>query len=624
MVYINLAILFSLFGITAVFSKKIGYFMAMIASVFAFIAALTGLTGMNGSFREVYFRLSSNISMGIGLDKTSAFFLLLVSISWFALALYSLDYGKHFSKGMAFGLNIMFLGVLLTISARDAITFMIGWEIATIFVYLLMLERRSFKEIFPFMAFSEISTLFMFIAFGDLFIQNGTFSLDTKGTSLFLLFASLAFVVKMDIFPFHTWISKAYPKIPSSVNAMASVPITLMGTYGIVMALSISGIPLWWGITAMIFGGISAFWGGLQSVAAKWLKLLPAYSTVENNGMILTTLGLFATAYAFHLNTLGNFAMLTAFFLIFSHSVTKTLIFLSIGHAKIALDEESIDNVRGIWTSVGKIPAISLVISSLSFSAFPPLIGYVGEWMLLEAIFQSYKFPSMLARLTAAFTGIAIALAMGMAAFSMVKLAGYTALGYDHGKKAKQIHHLSMNIAELILTFVVVLAGLFSPLLVKFFGYKEFLSGLLGVPKPYLIVSSHPIFGVVSPTFLAVVLGVLGIFPLIFYFAKSKKVKRVDAWNGGEVLNEGEYFSAPAYSFTLEYILRKVYATREIKEKNKRYVSVKDIVHDMYTGLITGAKSTSLALSRTLMNGHVYSYILYILVVFVLIFFMVR
>ncbi|WP_051962644.1 proton-conducting transporter membrane subunit [Mesoaciditoga lauensis] len=615
--------LFFAFGALITFWKKTSYLMATCASVLAFI---TSIVGLNAPFSSGIYKIFDGFELSIGIDHTSAIFLLIASISWFAITLYSIDYGVNYSKKMPIFLNTAFLGMFMVLIAKDAITFIIGWEIATIFSYLLIMEHKhSFKEAFEFLAFGEVSTITLLIAFASLYFKNHSFSLvGVHGTWIFLLMATIAFMTKMGIFPLHTWLIGAHSKAPSNVSAFLSAPLTLMGVYGLTRALSISGRPEWWGIMAMVFGGTSAFWGALQAVAAKGLKILPAYSTVENDGTILATLGLSITAFAFHINVLGEFAMLTTLILTFSHVITKTLLFLAVGHAKEALNEESIDNVRGVWKAVGKIPAFSIVISALSFSVFPPLIGYVAEWMTLETLFQSYKIPSMTARITAAFIGILLALAMGMAAFSMVKLAGYTALGYDHGKRAKKIPHFNMNLAEIILVFVIAVAGFLSPLVVRFFGYKEFLSGLLGVPKPYLILSSHPIFGVVSPTFLAVVLGVLGVFPLIFYLAKGKKVKRVDAWNGGEVLREVEYFSAPAYSFTLEYILRKVYATKEVKEKNKRYVRVKDVVQDMYTGILVGARATSLALSRTLMNGHVYSYILYILAVFVLIFFMVR
>ena len=615
--------LFFVFGALITFWKKTSYLMATFASLFAFI---TSIVGLNAPFSSEMYKIFDGFELSVGIDHTSAIFLLIASISWFAIALYSIDYGVNYSKKMPIFLNAAFFGMFMVLTAKDAITFMIGWEIATIFSYLLIMEHKhSFKEAFEFLAFGEVSTISLIIAFASLYFKNHSLSfVGTHGTWLFLLMATIAFMTKMGIFPLHTWLIGAHSRAPSNVSAFLSAPLTLMGVYGLVRALSISGQPEWWGIMAMIFGGISAFWGALQAVAAKGLKILPAYSTIENDGTILATLGLSITAFAFHINVLGEFAMLTTLIVTFSHVITKTLLFLAVGHAKEALNEESIDDVRGVWKAVGKIPAFSMVISALSFSVFPPLIGYVAEWMTLETLFQSYKIPSMTARITAAFIGILLALAMGMAAFSMIKLAGYTALGYDHEKRAKKIPHFNMNLAEIILISVIAGAGFLSPLVVKLFGYKKFLFGLLGVPKPFLIVSSHPIFGVVSPTFLAIVACVLGIFPAIFYLLKKKRVRRVDAWNGAIALKEGEYFSAPAYSFTLEYILRKVYATKEIKNRNKRYVSVKDVIYNMYYGLNRAVKSISNVLSTTLMNGHIYSYVLYTMIVFIFVFFISR
>ncbi len=623
MICIYFSFLFFALGALTTFSKRLSYSMATIASALAFV---TALLGMHTTFASGTYLLLNGFSLSIGMDHTSAIFLLIASISWFAISLYSIDYGMNYSKKMPIFFNAALFGMFLVLIARDALTFIGGWEIATIFSYLLIMEHKhSFKEAFEFLAFGEISTVSLLVAFASLYLKNHSLAIiGAHGTWIFLLMATIAFMTKMGTYPLHTWLIGAHSRAPSNVSAFLSAPLTLMGVYGLVRALSIAGQPEWWGVAAMIFGGFSAFWGALQAAAAKGLKILPAYSTVENNGMILATLGLSVTAYSAHLAVLSSFAMITSLILLFAHNTTKSLLFMAVGHAKEALDEDTIDNVRGIWTSVGKIPAISILISGLSFSAFPPLIGFLGEWMTLEALFQSYKFPSMLDRLSAAFVGILIALAMGMAAFSMVKLTGYTALGYDHGKKARNISSFTMKLSEMLLSLTVLLAGLFSPYILKYFGYGTFLSGLFGVPKPFLIVSSHPVFGVVSPTFLAVVIGTLFLFPLIFYLAKSGKVKRVSAWNGGIALKEEEYFTAPAYSFTLEYIMRKVYSMKEIKHGNKRYVSVKDITTSFYNGLKHAVEIMAKSLSLTLMNGHVYSYVLYTMIMFVLLFFMVK
>ncbi len=640
MTYIYISMIFFALGAIFTFYKKLSYYLATAGAAFAFIASIIYLTvsggskftfaasmpGMKTGFSSNTFNLMGNISLQLGLDHISSLFLMIASISWIAIALYSVDYGEKYSKKMPLSVNAIFFGMLLVITAKDAISFMLGWEVATIFLYISIVEhKKSFKEAFEFLAFGEISTISLIVAFAIMFAKNSTFLfINSNLGGLFLFMASIGFAAKMDIYPFHTWMTKTYPKSPSNIAAILSGPLTLMSTYGLVRILFISNQVEWWGVAAIILGGFSAFWGGLQAAAAKKIKLLPAYSTIENNGMILSAIGLSVVASISNIQVLSEFAMLTAIILIFAHTVSKTLLFMSVGHAKKALNEDSIDNVRGIWSAVGKIPAISMVTSGLSFSAFPPLIGFLGEWMVLEALFQSYKFGSILDRLSAAFSGILIALAMGLAAFSMVKLMGYTALGYDHEKKAEKIHCVNMNIAEIGLTSIIILSGLLSPLLIRYIGYGDFLFGLLGVPKPFLVVSSKPIFGVVSPTFLSVVIGVLLTFPLTFYLSKKSKVRRVNAWNGGKVLEENEYYTVPAYSFTLEYILRKVYSTKEVKKGKERFVLVKDITGLLYSGIIKATVSISKSVSLTLMNGKVSYYILYTIIIFALIFFIAR
>ncbi len=623
MIYVYLSFIFFILAMLVTSFKRFSYTLITAASAFAFVAAVVG---MRAPFHSGAYILLKGVDLSIGVDHTSAIFLFIASISWFAISLYSIDYGMNYSKKMPIFFSSALFGMFLTLTARDAFTFVSGWEIATIFSYLLIMEHKgSFKEAFEFLAFGEISTVSLLVALASLYLENHSLSIiGTHGNWIFMVMATMAFITKMGIYPLHTWLISAHSKAPSNASAFLSAPLTLMGVYGLVRMLSIAGQPEWWGVLAMIFGGFSAFWGGLQAASAKKLKVLPAYSTVENNGMILATLGLSVTAHSANLTALSSFAMITSLILLFAHITSKSLLFMSIGHAKEALDEDTIDNIRGVWTAVGKIPAISMLISGLSFSAFPPIIGFLGEWMTLEALFQSYKFPSMLDKLSAAFAGILIALAMGLAAFSMAKLIGYSALGYDHGKKAKKLPSFSMNLSELFLSLTVLLAGIFSPCLIGYFGYGDFLSGLFGVPKPFLVVSSHPIFGVMSPTFMMIVAGVIFLFPLAFYILKSKKVKKVSAWNGGIALKEGEYFSAPAYSFTIEFILRKVYDMKEIKSGKKRYVSVKDVTTFLYDGLIKATKVTSKALSVTLMNGHVYSYVLYVMVMFVLLFFIAK
>jgi formate hydrogenlyase subunit 3/multisubunit Na+/H+ antiporter MnhD subunit len=627
MAYIALGFYF--LGIIFAFKKEISYTLSTIGSVFALIE---GIIGTFSTITLGKVEILPKVYMALGINHTSGIFMTIAAISWIAISIYSIDYGKFYSKDMALWLNLSIFGMMIILMAKDGLTFITGWEIMTISSYLLILKRKgSFKEAFEFLAFGELSTVSLMVAFASLFLKNGNFSfVQNSGTVIFLVMSTFAFIVKMGIFPFHTWLIGAHAKAPSNVSALLSAPLTLMGVYGIFMALSLMpDLHLynfeWWGILAIAFGAMSAFWGALHAVAAKQLKTLPAYSTIENNGMILTAIGIFVVASGDpNLVVMSAFASVTAILIAASHTLSKSLLFLSVGHAKEALDEDNIDDLRGAWSAVGKIPALGILISGLSFSAFPPLIGFVSEWMLLESFFQSYKFSDTLARLVTTFGGIFIALAIGMAAFSMVKLAGYTALGYDHGKKARHIPSTMMRISELFLVILVFGFGIFVTFVLRYLGYSQFTSGLFGVPSPFLVISSVPIFGVVSPTFFAIVTAVLFIFPLAFYLKRRQKVRRVDSWNGGLPIEEGEYFSAPAYSAILEIVLKKVYITKEKSSENESHIEIVDFISVFYDALKYVVLKIEKVLSNVLMNGNINAYVAYIFAILVVIFLIVR
>ncbi len=620
--YISLGLY--LLGIIFAFKRRTSYALSTMGSVFALVE---GIIGTFHPFALGRLEILPKVFMSLGVTHTSSIFITIAAISWIAISIYSIDYGNFYSKDMALWLNLSIFGMMIILMAKDGLTFIIGWEMMTLSSYLLILKHKdSFKEAFEFLAFGELSTVSLIVAFASLFLKNGNFSfVQDSGTAIFLIMSTFAFIVKMGIFPFHTWLIGAHAKAPSNVSALLSAPITLMGVYGIFMALSLMpNLHLynfeWWGILAIAFGATSAFWGALHAVAAKQLKVLPAYSTIENNGMILAAIGVAVVASVDpNLTVMSEFASITAILIAISHTFSKSLLFLSVGHAKEALEEDNIDDLRGIWSAVGRIPALGILISGLSFSAFPPLIGFVSEWMLLESFFQSYKFSDMLGRLVATFGGIFIALAIGMAAFSMVKLSGYTVLGYDHGKKAKSMPSTLMKISELFLVILVLGFGIFATFVLRYLGYSQFTSGLLGVPFPFLMISSVPIFGVVSPTFFAIVTSVLFIFPLVFYLKSRREVRRVDSWNGGLPIEEGEYFSAPAYSAILEIVLKKVYATKEKISENDAHIEVVDFVsvfYDAFKRVVLGIENV---LSKTLMNGNVNAYVAYIFIMLVLI-----
>lgn len=616
MILYTLSVICFLLGIVSFFNNKLSCIFATIGSIFSIAV---GIMGFEKALNIVNLALFPDVSLRLGIDKISSMFLIIAFLCFGIIAFYSIDFNKLFSKRMALLLNISMLAMLFILTAQDAVSFLISFECMTIAIFFSILEsKNTYKEAYSFLAFSEASSIALFIAFASLWAHSGNFIIaNAAGNIVFMGFAYLAFIIKMDIIPFHVWISSTYSKAPSNVAAILSVPVTLIGTYGIFRIFVLNPNAEIFAIISILLGSVSALWGALQAARSRSLKKLPAYSTIENNSMILASLGIaYLTSDTQSLQFLSQFAMLTALFIIISHSISKTALFLSIGHAKEAFSEELIDNVGGVLKYVSKITGLCIVISGLSLSAFPPLIGFVSDWMLLETFFQSYKIEDLSLKLIVTFSAILITLAIGLSSFGMKKLIGFSALG-TKTKDVIDIESLTMKISEATLIFLVITLGFISPLIVMSLGYPVFLDGLLAVPKPLLIVSSRPIFGVLSPTLCTIMIFIF--FTALWKLkSKEKDVKRVSPWVGGLEALPAESFKIGAYSFIVESLLKPFNQTREIRENNTAYVYSADIIEIFYTFITKFSNKISSFFSRVIMNSSIHWYITYIIGAFII------
>ncbi len=615
-----------LYATGAIFSSKtrLSYILSFLGSAGAFLTGCYALTRTQVLWR---FPLLHNVYLTLSIDHLSGIFIIIAALSWIAIALYSIDYSRLYpKKRLSLGFNISVIGMLLILTAHDGITLLAGWEIMTIFAFLMMQGAgKHFERSYRFLAFSELSTVCLVIGFAALYSSTGSLSFDALHSSSYfvLILISLGFIIKMDIVPFHGWMRGIYGDIPDNTAALLSAPVTLMGVYGLERIIPLVPNNQIWNIIIILLGAFSAFWGGLQAAAANRIRVLPAYSTVENNGMILTSIGFYALAEGFGIGSLrylATFALAASIILAISHTLSKTLLFMSVGHAKEAYNVHTIDEARGVWSGVGRIPALGIVISALSFSAFPPLIGYAGEWMILETLFQSYRFPSIATAFFTALAGILIALAIGLISFAMIKLIGYTALGFDHGRKSRPIPNRLMHTAEIGLESIIVLGGIGLPLIIILIGFPQLLTGLLGIASPLVLASGMPVFGVISPTFIGIIMLVLMILPMLLFIKNKKKVRKVESWNGGVKLEEGEFFSAPAYSQILKHILRGFYHTRETRSATQSSIKVEDILIHPSEMITRQIRKVGEKVAPVLMNGKISAYVAYILILFITVF----
>lgn len=215
--------------------------------------------------------------------------------------------------------------------------------------------------------------------------------------SLFLAIAA-GFLVKVPVFPFHTWLPLAHVEAPTAGSVLLAGVLLKLGTYGFLRlclpmvpdACHQTGVPL---IAALSVVGI--IYGSFCALVQNDIKKLVAYSSVAHLGFCM--LGLFA------LNVEG---ITGGVLQMINHGLSTGALFCLVGMFYERYHTRQLTDLGGL---AGKLPRLGvlMVFVSLASIGLPGLNGFVGEMLSLAGMFRS---PSEYAVLYAALgaTGIVL------------------------------------------------------------------------------------------------------------------------------------------------------------------------------------------------------------------------
>jgi NADH:ubiquinone oxidoreductase subunit 5 (subunit L)/multisubunit Na+/H+ antiporter MnhA subunit len=193
--------------------------------------------------------------------------------------------------------------------------------------------------------------------------------------------------------------------------------------------------PLWWGVPLVVLGAASALVGALRANLEEEGKTLLACSTIENVGLVAIGLGLVACFRAADLGALAALAAAAALLHALNHAVFKTLLFLGMGEVAHGAAARSLDRLGGLvagmpWT------AACVLVGVGAAASLPPLSGFAGEWLLLQALLSAWRVGDLAFQvMTVAVVALA-ALAAALAASAMVRLFGLVFLGRPRTPRA--------------------------------------------------------------------------------------------------------------------------------------------------------------------------------------------
>ncbi len=637
----------------AVARRRFGYAATLVGSILLLLSAVLALlygpvTGLSwvGPFGD---------PESLRLDSLAAFFALAASLVWIGTSAYSIAYDQGPSPTLAITYALTLGAIAVLIAASSWVLFLIGWETMTIASYGMILQAsgrpgRIFSAAFVFLAFGEASTLFALVAVAGLWVGTGTFVMTpfvATGPLPTLIFATalIGFGLKMGVAPFHMseWLPIAHSSAPSNASAVLSATLTLAGAYGLFRVLSLVGpAPLWWGALILGIGAVSVLLGALFAAVSEHTKGLPAYSTIENNGLVLVALGVALLAGAEGLTELCVFALFAAFYQALAHALAKTALFLTAGYVEHTTGTFDLGSVRGGFKSRDPAAFGGTVVATLSLAAAPPLAGFVSEWMILESLFQSYRFTPDWAQFVGLLAGAAVALAAGLIVIAMVKYLGFSLLWNPAARRERERSRL-LGGSVAGIAAVVVAVGVAAPWVLRALDpvVAGFLGGpvvapvgqLLSVPNGWSILSGSP-FGILSPPVVPIGLAIGALVGWGYVRLGRSRTRSVDPWMSGSVpARDGEMYTSFGYSTGVRIMMSSVLRTREVRAQTPDGTTaqfattipysvdleVLDVFKVFYDELVRLGRGISFALKTGLMPGRLGQYLAYILVVTLLV-----
>jgi len=217
--------------------------------------------------------------------------------------------------------------------------------------------------------------------------------------SLAFVFLLVGYGTKVGLVPLHNWLPDAHAEGPTPVSAVLSGLLLNVALYAVVRCKVLVEGALQTAFAnnlMMGFGLLSVVVASLLLSRQKDIKRLFAYSSIEHMGIITFAFGMGGMV--------ANFAGLLHMTV---HSLTKSAIFFTVGHATQKTGTQVMDDIRGLIT-ISPLVGWGLAIGSLAILGMPPFGVFASEFLVLTTAMREapWATPFLLGALGLAFAAV--------------------------------------------------------------------------------------------------------------------------------------------------------------------------------------------------------------------------
>lgn len=384
-----------LFVIGPVFIATIGYFLPrkqfkyllLASQIVLFFAALQLLVIVRseGPLLQQVGGWPPGIGIALQADDLGSTMVLFTALIYLFLIVYS--FRKKYTDNMFQFLFLVIQGVTISVFlSQDLFNVYVMIEVMTIIISVLIMWKRGKQALYDgtlyllinlaAMSFFLLGVGFTYRTFGVLSYQaiSARVGMISDLRVLVIPYALLmtAIGLKAAILPMFSWLPHAHgtPSAPSIVSAALSGLLVKAGVYLFIRVRGLYEAAFVADEFFLIIGAGTAIIGFLIALTQKDMKLILAYSTVSQIGLIMVGLnsGVIEGYYG------GMFHIL-------NHGVFKAVLFLTAGAIAKEYGTKDINRIRGVFRRLPVI-GISMTLAILGIIGTPFFNGSISKYLI--------------------------------------------------------------------------------------------------------------------------------------------------------------------------------------------------------------------------------------------------
>jgi len=323
------------------------------------------------------------LSIQLYCDRVVSVFLMLTAMLFLSFFTF-VQRKDYFNRLFIFLFATLQSLIMLIFLSADLFNIFVAVEISTVICGILIMYKHDSRSLYDGLVYlmtNIVGMLFFLLGIGFLYRHFGTLNIyqmaaymrDASGKDVLLPFAFIMTGVglKCALMPVFSWLPKAHgpPGAPSIVSAVLSALYVKGGIYLFLRMRDMFAPAIEMDGFFLAMGIITGMAGWIIAVSQKDIKLILAYHTISQLGLILIGI------------SLGGASQWGAVYHIVNHAVFKSLLFLGAGMIVDTYHTRNIYKIRGVFRTM-PVVSIATMAAILGITGAPLFNGSISKYLI--------------------------------------------------------------------------------------------------------------------------------------------------------------------------------------------------------------------------------------------------